>query len=55
MAKNDWDWYTDYERWVESQGHLTLETKRTYLVHVRRFLKWKEGSLTGGDSQRGAK
>ena len=24
------------------------KTKRTYLVHVRRFLRWKEGSIDGG-------
>jgi hypothetical protein len=47
MAKSDWDWYADYERWVKSQA-LTDETKRTYLVHVRRFIKWKEGSEQGG-------
>ena len=39
MLKTDWEWYGDYERWVESQD-LSLETKRTYLVHVRRFLRW---------------
>jgi hypothetical protein len=47
MAKSDWDWYDDYERWVKSQV-LTDETKRTYLVHVRRFIKWKEGSEQDG-------
>jgi hypothetical protein len=51
MAKTDWDWYAEYEKWVDSQ-QLSVETKRTYLVHVRRFLRWKEGSIEGGHSQR---
>ena len=46
--KTDRDWYKDYERWVESQP-LTTETKRTYLVHVRRYIRWKEGSIEGGN------
>lgn len=51
MPKSYWDWYDDYERWVDSQD-LTVETKRTYLVHVRRFIRWREGSIEGGESQR---
>jgi hypothetical protein len=51
MKKSDWEWYAEYQHWVESQD-LSLETKRTYLVHVRRFLRWKEGSIEGGQSQR---
>lgn len=46
MPKTDRDWYRDYERWVDSRD-LSIETKRTYLVHVRRFLRWKEESIKG--------
>lgn len=41
--KTEWDLlFAEYERWVNSQ-ELTPETKRTYLVHVRRYIRWKEG------------
>lgn len=50
-GKTDWDWYDGFERWVMTQN-LSPSSTNTYLVHVRRFLRWKEGSIDGGESQR---